>query len=308
VASDFVYSGERTGRERDRRWGAAPKIQKPGAHFQRGGRNSGTQESPEKNPAKVDKWLVRLVVLIAGILAAELLWLFGITPLLPLSVVEVNAVPGIDRASILAWAGIGSHSSYITVNAGLAEKNLERLYQIESARVVKQYPDTVRVFIEQRRPAALSLVNAGGRVIPVYIDKHGMLIQIGGPPLNTDASAPLPIVSGLTFERLEEGMTLPAELENFFIRLDSINENAPELLAFISEIRINKKAYNGFDLVLYPVNSPVKFRLEPDLNEDALRYMILMMDVFDSTGVQVDEVDLRNATASYVVKEAQSGQ
>ncbi|MDR2785057.1 MAG: FtsQ-type POTRA domain-containing protein [Treponema sp.] len=307
MSSDFVYAGEKTGREKDSRRGAAPKIQKPGSYFQRSGRNSGTEESPGKNPAKVDKWLIRLVILIAGILAAELLWLFGITPLLPLSVVEVNAVPGIDRASLLARAGIGSHSSYVTVNADLAEKNLEQLYQIESARVVKQYPDTVRVFVEHRRPAALSLVNAGGGVIPVYIDKHGMLLQIGGSAVNTGTPAALPIVSGLTFERLEEGMKLPAELESFFTRLDSINENAPELLAFISEIRLNKKVYNGFDLVLYPVNSTIKFRLEPDLNEDALRYMILMMDVFDSTGVRVDEVDLRNGTASYIVKEAQSG-
>ena len=141
----------------------------------------------------------------------------------------------------------------------------------------------------------------------MYIDKHGMLLQVGGPFINEGVSPALPIVSGLTFERLAEGMKLPAEMESFFTRLDSINENAPELLAFISEIRINKKAYNGFDLVLYPVNSTIKFRLEPDLNEDALRYMILMMNVFDSTGVQVDEVDLRNGTASYIVKEAQSG-
>jgi cell division protein FtsQ len=306
MPSDFVYAGEKPGRERDRRRGVEPKIQKPG-YYQRNGRNYGVEESPERNTTKTDKWLIRLVILIAGILAAELLWLFGITPLLPLSVVEVNAVPGIDRASLLARAGIGSHSSYLTVNARLAEKNLEQLYQIESARVIKQYPDTIRVFVEPRRPAALSLANEGGRVIPVYIDKYGMLLQIGGSPMNSGSSPALPIVSGLTFERLEEGMKLPAELESFFTRLDSINESAPELLAFISEIGINKKAYNGFDLVLYPVNSAIKFRLEPDLNEDALRYMILMMDVFDSTGVRVDEVDLRNGTASYIVKEVQSG-
>jgi cell division protein FtsQ len=306
MLSDFIYAGERADRKRERRRGAAPNIQNMASSFQRDGQNAGVQENPVKNPAKMDKWLIRLLVLIAVVLAAELLWLFGITPLLPLAVVEVNAVPGIDRASLLAWAGIGSHSSYIMVDAELAKKKLERLYQVESARVVKQYPDTVQIFIERRRPAALSLVNTGGRVIPVYIDKHGMLLQIGGPPIN--ASPALPIISGLVFERLEAGMKLPAELENLFIRLDSINENAPELLAVISEIRVNKKAYNGFDLVLYPVNSAVKFRLEADLNEDALRYMILMMDVFDSAGVQVDEVDLRNGTASYVVKEAQSAQ
>ncbi|MDR0452677.1 MAG: FtsQ-type POTRA domain-containing protein [Treponema sp.] len=303
MSSDFVYTGKARNREGDRRRGAAPEINKHGFRRPAGGRKPGPGESPRK----ADKWLVRLAVLIAGILAAELLWLFGITPLLPFSVVEVSPVPGIDRALLLARAGIGPHSSYFTVDTALAEKNLEQMYQLESARVVKQYPDTVRVFVERRRPAALSLVNAAGRIIPVYIDKHGMLIQVGGLPLNSASPPALPIVSGLNFERIEEGAKLPAELEGFFSRLDSLNANAPELLAFISEIGISKKAYNGFDLIIYPVNSAVKFRLEPDLNEDALRYMILMMDVFDSTGVQVDEVDLRNGTASYIVKEARSG-
>jgi cell division protein FtsQ len=293
VASEFIYVDDRAGRGKSRR-------RKAGRFFY-------AEETPEKSPVKADKWFVRLIILVAGIMTAELLWLFGITPLLPLSVVEVDGVPGIDRASLLASAGISARSSYFTVNAARAEKNLERLHQVESARVVKQYPDTVRIFIEHRRPAALSLVNTGGgRIVPVYIDKHGRLIQIGGV-LDAGLSAPFPIVSGIDFPRLEEGARLPAELEGFFGRLDSINENAPELLAFVSEIVINKKAYNGFDLVLYPVNSGIKFRMEPDLNEDALRYMILMTDVFDSAGVPAGEVDLRNGTASYIVKEARSG-
>jgi cell division protein FtsQ len=303
MSSDYVYADERAGWERDSRRGSGPGTGK----FQKGDRNFAGRKVDGRNPAKMDKWLIRLVILIAGILAAELVWLFGITPMLPLSVVEVNNVPGIDRATLLVRAGIASHSSYFTVNTRQAEKNLEQLYQVESAHVIKQYPDTVQVFVERRRPAAHALVNSAGGVFPVYIDKHGMVLQVGGSGASIGASPALPIVSGLTFERLAEGMKLPAELEGFFGRLESINEGAPELFAAISEIRINKKAYNGFDLILYPVNSTIRFRVEPELNEDVLRYMILMMDVFASTGVKVDEVDLRNGTASYVIKEARSG-
>jgi hypothetical protein len=35
--------------------------------------------------------------------------------------------------------------------------------------------------------------------------------------------------------------------------------------------------------------------------------MLLMIDVLVSQGVEVDEVDLRTGTASYIVKEASSG-
>jgi cell division protein FtsQ len=292
VATEFIYVDDGAEQGKGRR--------------RKAGRLLYADKAPEKNPVKADKWLVRLVILVAGIMAAELLWLFGIAPLFPLSTVEVDAVPGIDRAALLSRAGVSARSSYFTVNAALVEKKLEEIHQIESVRVIKQYPDTVRIFIEARQPTALSLVNAGGRITPVYIDRRGSLIKIGGFS-GADVSSPLPIVSGVAFDRLEEGAKLPAELEGFFDRLNSINENAPELLAFISEIGINRKAYNGFDLVLYPVNGGIKFRLEPDLNEDALRYMILMMDVFDSAGVQAGEVDLRNGAASYIVKEARSG-
>jgi cell division protein FtsQ len=292
VATEFIYVDDGAEQGKDRR--------------RKAGRLLYAEKAPGESPVKAGKWLVRLIILVAGIMAAELLWLFGITPLFPLSVVDVDSIPGIDRAALLSRAGISARSSYFTVNAALVEKKLEEIHQIESVRVVKEYPDTVRIFIEARRPAALSLVNAGGRITPVYIDRRGLLIKIGGS-LDADISSPLPIISGIAFDRLEEGAKLPEELEGFFGRLNSLNENAPELLAFISEIGINRKAYNGFDLVLYPVNSGIKFRLEPDLNEDALRYMILMMDVFDSAGVPAGEVDLRNGAASYVVKEARSG-
>jgi cell division protein FtsQ len=259
-----------------------------------------------RTPAKADKLLIRLGILVAGILVIELVWLCGIAPLLPLSAVEVTGISGIDRTLVLSRSGISSRSSYFTVNTAQAEKNLSELYQVESVRVVKRYPDTVQIFLEPRLPVALSLVNSGKKLVPVYLDKRGMIIGFceDGKEGMTEA---LPIISGLEFERLSLGAKPLAPMENFFARLDALNNTAPELLALISEIRVNKKIYNGFDLVLYPVNSGIKFRLEPELNEDSLRYMILMIDVFKETGLDVDEVDLRNGTASYVVKEAYSG-
>ncbi|GHT76731.1 cell division protein FtsQ [Spirochaetia bacterium] len=257
--------------------------------------------------SKMDKWLIRFIILIACILGAELVWLFGITPLMPLSVVEVGGIPGIEKSSLLAQAGIGAHSSYLSVNTAAAEKTLESLYQIESAHVIKHYPDTVQIYLEPRHPAALSLAQVEGKTLPVFLDKHGVVIRIGGESPELASSSSLPIISGLVFEELVPGMKLPVMFESFFSRLEWLNASSPELLAAVSEIRINRKAYNGFDLVLYPVNSTIKFRVEAELNEDALRYMILMIDVLGRTGLDVDEVDLRSGTASYAVKEALSG-
>ncbi|GHV17491.1 cell division protein FtsQ [Spirochaetia bacterium] len=254
-----------------------------------------------------EKWLKRLIAIVAGVLAAELIWLFIITPMLPLSTVEITGIPGIDQASLLAHAGISAHSSFMTVNALDVETALERLYLVESARVTKHFPDTLYLELEPRRVAAMSLAAVNGKMVPVFFDKHGVVMQIGRDQTDMAAIASLPVISGLVFEQVGLGTRLPPVFMPFLERLEVINAETPELLAAVSEIRINKKPYDGFDLVLYPMNSTIRFRVEAELNEDTLRYMMLMMDVFKLTGARVDEVDLRTGTASYVVKEASSG-
>jgi cell division protein FtsQ len=256
--------------------------------------------------SRVNRWLVRLVMVIAFILAAELVWLFGITPLLPLAVLEVDGLPGIDRAWILEQAGIGPGASWIAVNAREAERRLSRLYLVEAAHVIKEYPGTVRIFLEPRRPVALSLAEREGRLVPVYFDKHGMIIQIGDVHAEASSSLSLPILSGFTINNLNPGWQIHL-LENLLLALDNISLSAPELLRAVSEIRINNRPYSGYDLVIYPVNSAVRFRVNQDITEDVLRYIILMLDVFDKSDVSASEVDLRSGTASFVTKEASSG-
>jgi cell division protein FtsQ len=255
----------------------------------------------------MDKRLKRIIIVVAAILAAEFVWLFGITPLLPLSVVEVSGIPGIDRAALLAQGGMSSRSSFVTVNAETVRKGLESFHLVESAQVLKQYPDTVRIFLEPRKIIAMSLAAVNGRTVPVYFDRHGVVVRIGNDGQDPAFSAAIPIISGLVFAEPVLGMRLPSMFEPFLDRLARINAVTPELLTAISELRVNRKTYDGFDLILYPVHSPIKFRVESDLDEDILRYLILMIDVFASKGSAVEEVDLRTGAASYMEKEASSG-
>jgi len=265
------------------------------------------ENSPVGASYKMDKWLRRLILTVSIILGAELIWIFGITPLLPLSVVEVSGIPGLDRAAILEKAGIRAHSSYITVNPQEAERALKELYQVESAQVIKSYPDTLRIILEPRKPAAIALATVEGKPLPLLFDKNGVVIRIGKEIRELPTTPLLPIISGLIFEQVAVGMRLPALFTSFLSNLDAINMAEPELLTAISEIRINPKSYNGFDLILYPVSSPIRVRVESELNVDVLRYMILMIDVLLQNGVAVDEIDLRTSAASYSIKEASFG-
>ena len=110
-----------------------------------------------------------------------------------------------------------------------------------------------------------------------------------------------PILSG--FENPQLNMRLPSALVPLCENLSKIASSSPELIAAISEIRIERKAFEGFDLVLFPVHSSIKVRLDNNLSEDALRYMLLMLNVFENSSPKPEEIDFRSGMGSYRVKE-----
>lgn len=249
-----------------------------------------------------EKGLKRLILIAAVILVAECIWLFVVSPCMPFSTVEVNTFPGFDRAAVLAMAGIGERASWLTVDTAAAEKALAGFYLIKSARVIKRFPDRLRIYLEPRRAVAFSLAPVSGRMLPVFFDQDGVIFKIGGE--DSMVSPNLPIISGLVFGQPGLGTRLPSVFGSFLSGLEKIGTNSPELLSAISEIRINRKPFDGFDITLYPLHNPVKVRLENTLTEDILRYVLLVLDVVHAEELSSGEIDFRSSVASYTIKEA----
>ena len=249
-----------------------------------------------------EKKLKFFLAIIAVVLAAELIWLFGISPCMPLSKVSVSGIPGIDENAILALAGIGKHSSFMTINAETSETALLALPMIRSARVIKRFPNRVEIHLESRRAAAMAFAVYGERVFPAMIDGDGMVFNIGKEGLMDES---LPVISGLVLEEVYPGMKLPRIYNPLFARLEDLSRTAPELMATISEIKINHRNYDGYDLTLYPAHKGVRVRVSEDITEETLRYMLLMLDVLSGKSPHIEEIDFRTGTASY--KEAYSG-
>jgi cell division protein FtsQ len=257
-------------------------------------------------PRNLGKNLKRLIIIALVILGGEGIWVFVVSPCIPFSTVEVNAFPGLDREAALALGGIGERASFMTVNAGAVEKALEGHCLVASARVTKHFPDRLRIYLEPRRAVAFSLAAVSGRVLPVYFDREGVIFQIGNRD-ETPVPPDLPILSGLVFEQPVPGMRLPATFNSLLADLGNIADRSPELLEAVSEIRINRKPFDGFDLILYPLHNPVRVRLN-EMTEENLRYVMLMLDVFTSWDTQPEEIDFRSSLASYTAKEAPSGE
>jgi cell division protein FtsQ len=270
------------------------------------------EEIPVHRVSSTERFIRMLILIAGGLLLIELLWLLVIRPCLPLYRVEITDIPGMDRETVLAWAGIGKKSSFFSINRERAELSLKSLPQIESALVEKIFPDSLRIILTERPAVAMSLVRVDGRLVPVYFDREGILIRIGNSAGERSRRAgggtwEAPLISGLILNEPVLGMRLPASFALFLANLEKIYAATPVLLQAISEIHINRKAYESFDLVLYPVHHTIRVRTGSDINEEMLRYIMLMLDVLDLKKMNVEEIDFRAGMASYIIKEASSG-
>jgi cell division protein FtsQ len=262
----------------------------------------------KRTKPRMDLVLKRVLLVFAVLLGVELVWFFGITPCMPLKAVTINELPGLDRTTLLRAAGIDKESTFISVWPHSVEKALAQLPLVESARVEKRYPDSVFITVKRRTAVAMAFTLIQGRSTPVYFDQKGLVFALGNDlPEARTVGQNLPIISGIQFDQIRVGLRIPQKLVPLFEELDRISKNAPQLLALISEIQVQKKAYDGFELVLYPARQKTRVRTGPELNEQSLRYMMLVLDVLASKGIDADEIDFRTGTVAYRTKEASSG-
>ena len=255
---------------------------------------------PEVSPTRFEKILKIIIILAVLCLGVQLVWLVGISPFRTFSRISIIGCDNIDRNEILAKAGISRTSSYFSTDVRAVEKALAGISAIEKARVFKHFPDKLQVLLEGREAVASALAWTNGMIVPVVFDNQGVIFEVG-------KVSQLPLVSGLIIENPFPGMRLPAAFIPVFREIEKINMSAPELLDAVSELRINRKPFDSYDIVLYPMHKKVKVRLS-ELNEDLLRYTLLMVDVIASREPGIESLDFRAGIASYKPLEVSSEQ
>ena len=244
-------------------------------------------------PARFEK-VLRVFIFIALLcLCAKLVWLLGITPFKPFSRIDINGYSGINREAVLAQAGVTGAVSFFSADTKAIETALMDSGVFESVLVYKYFPSRLQIILDERRPVAQALVNINGRTVPLLLDRQGVIFGIGA-----ELSGMLPVISGIVIEDPYPGMKLPAMFISLFSGLERIMISSPELLGAVSELRINRRLFDGYDLTLYPVHTRIRVRLS-ELNEDLLRYTFLMLDVLAFNEDSIDTLDFRSGIASY---------
>ena len=171
---------------------------------------------------------------------------------------------------------------------------------IDHVSVEKKFPDKIFVNVEEREPVAVTFVVENGRTSPVQIDKNGVLFP-GKKAPSTDEV--LPIVSGLPVEYMSKGMRIPAKYRPLIDQISKISVLPQHYFASLSEICVLPKDSGNYELALIPSQSKVKVLTDRALNEDALKYMLVVLDVVNQIGTdEVAAVDLRYGSVSYITR------
>jgi cell division septal protein FtsQ len=269
----------------------------------------GYDETENSKSLKVEKSIRRFLLLAVIFVVGGLVWIFCISPCMVPAKLNVKSFPGLSKAEVLSIAGIAEGAPYIAVNAAEAELLLSRHYLVESAKVVKRFPDRLSIFLEPRRETAVILAGIAGRTQPVVFDKHGVAFRTGGD-LRASSLSQMPVISGILDKNqpIKLGMWLSSVYVPLLSRISAISDEDPNIWQAISEIEIVKKDNDLFDLVLYPVHHMTKLRMGSDISKESIYYALLMIDAYRQFGNELpDEIDVRSGLGVLKTKEARFG-
>ncbi len=226
--------------------------------------------------------------------------------LLKVSRYEVRGATSLAYAEVLSAALVHGNEYFFSLDPARMKAALLQEPRIAAATVERRFPNSVLITVTERTPAALVLVEEGGRLAPVYLDREGMAYSYVA---EGNRATDLPVLSGLRFEGFRLGTRLPSSLVPTMAALGELRARAPALLGAFSEIKFVKPAHGEAELLLYSLHYRLPVRTGPVLNEATLRSIILVLDVLASQGLsdKVEEIDFRTGTVVYRVKGGHPG-
>jgi cell division protein FtsQ len=247
--------------------------------------------------------LVYLLVVLVMLFTVEVVFQLFIAPEMLITKVQVYCSRDfqLTNADIIKIADIREKEYFFSVNTGVIEGKLLKNPLIKDIRVEKLFPGTLKIFITERSPLALSLVQMGNRSVPVMIDNEGVVFEIGKSV--TDYT--MPVISGLKFRDLKLGVKLPSALCEYFSDLKVLQDTSPLLFNQISELKFVRKNSSDYEVLLYPLNGNIRIRTGADIDEGLLKQIFVVLDIIEKKGIESDmeELDFRSGQVVYRVKE-----
>ena len=271
--------------------------------------------SPDRRTTR--RWVRPLLGVLAAACGLVLLGRFVGEPLLAIRHVTVHSDVPLSDDEVLALSGIQGGDHWYSVSEAAIEKRLEGSPLVRRAQVQRVFPDTVRVTLWGRQPAALVLAAQDGHTVPVLVDEDGVVYRVG----DTGADMDLPVVSGITAGDVTLGAALPVSVRALFADLRALRDRAPALYGMVSEVRIagpmtDADAAAGppaerasvasglpqdLELLVYLTSARVPIRTRGSVDESFVKYALMVIDLLSRQGVlrDIQELDFRSGDVVY---------
>ena len=127
---------------------------------------------------------MKIVLTIGAIILAGALALFILsnTSAFTVSTVETDATQHITADAIAKLAKVDRGVTLLNIDQGVIEQNLKKNPWVESATIEREFPDTVRIVVTERKAGAIVLM--GGGSIAWYLGEDNVWIE----PFTIDGS------------------------------------------------------------------------------------------------------------------------
>jgi cell division protein FtsQ len=112
-----------------------------------------------------------------------------------LETIELDGNRRLARSALLDWAGIHPGTSIWLAPPGAVRARLESHRWIRRARVRREFPNRLRIALQERHPVAIVRADTFS-----YVDRAGHVLG----PLRTDDSRDFPIITGFETEATQE--------------------------------------------------------------------------------------------------------
>lgn len=258
---------------------------------------------PKKAKKSGKMSLVKVFVAIFAILlACELCVYFLVVPCLEKVEIYFSGLSAYTPQQMMKTIGPTTDKTFLAFSSSEAKSLLTSVPGIEDAEISKRFPNKVFITVKEREPVAMTFVQMGERTVSVQIDKNGVLFAANGNTAKVDRT--IPLISGIPVENIPEGMRIPQKYRALMEQIAQIQTLSQKYFAAISEIQVVPKEYGNYELVLYPIHSRTRILTGRELNEEALQYMMVALDVVNSLEPNVAEIDLRYGSVSYTTRDS----
>jgi cell division protein FtsQ len=249
-----------------------------------------------------NKLLLIAVAVLGLFLIGELVFHFFIAPRLMVRNFVIRSDLPLSKEEILSIAGAEENAFYYSIDAEQVRRALEDVPMVRQAVVEKVFPDALHITLYGRSPLSmLFFTTPDGASIPVAVDDQGVIFEIG----TTLSEWDLPVITGIQFKRLEVGMQLPDMLHPLLLDLQRLRQEDPEIYRLISELRLIPKSTGAPEVLLYPIQYPIRLRLAGRLDAVVLRNAAVIMDLLAEQQLLkgIEELDMRTGAVVYRMEE-----